>query len=346
MGKVTYETSIKVRSVVWVSTLDVSEATRERILEEVEHGKELSRRPVASAVAISRTRAYLLNFGISSNKIVETLSLRLSPVYGKRQVVILKISPDAYEINYRLNTRSTKLLGVTDTRSLEDQRRRERTAANDNLLTSAEGPRLELIRVQRLGRHSLDCDGSAVLHDDLVNLGVAHEIQVVVLGARGVYVSVRRVASTACVSVDPFEPVLCAVAGTEVLEVIDKGDALGLGGAEEVILDGVGVVTEGNFNGSLVTVDIWVNRVALSEALARVTEDPGVVEVALSSLDQENLEVMIEVGQAACNNTSATSTTAYDDVELIWHGAKMARLHLDSDPVLDAERTPKYVSMS
>lgn len=117
--------------------------------------------------------------------------------------------------------------------------------------------------MQRLGRHSLDGDGSAVLHDDLVDLGVAHEIQVVVLGARGVYVSVRRVASTACVSVDPFEPVLCAVAGTEVLEVIDKGDALGLGGAEEVILDGVGVVTEGNFNGSLVTVDIWVYRVAL-----------------------------------------------------------------------------------
>lgn len=177
--------------------------------------------------------------------------------------MILEVEPDSWQINYGLNARSTKLLGVTDTRSLQDQRRRERTAANDNLLTSAEGPRLELIRVQRLGRYSLDCDGSAVLHDDLVDLGVAHEIQVVVLGARGVYVSVRRVTSTACVSVDPFEPVLCAVAGTEVLEVIDKGDALGLGGAEEVILDRIGVVTEGNFNGSLVTVDIWIYRVAL-----------------------------------------------------------------------------------
>lgn len=177
--------------------------------------------------------------------------------------MVLEVAPDAFQINYGFNTRSAELLGVTDTRSLQDQRRRERTAANDNLLTSAEGPRLELVRVQWLGRHSLDCDGSAVLHDDLVDLGVAHEIEIVVLGARGVYVSVRRVASTACVSVDPFEPVLCAMACAKVLEVIDKGDALGLGGAEEVILDGVGVVTEGHFNGSLVTVDIWVYRVAL-----------------------------------------------------------------------------------
>jgi hypothetical protein len=45
---VTYESSIKVGSIIWISTLDVSEATREGILEEVEHGKELSRGPVPS----------------------------------------------------------------------------------------------------------------------------------------------------------------------------------------------------------------------------------------------------------------------------------------------------------
>jgi hypothetical protein len=53
------------------------------------------------------------------------------------------------------------------------------------------------------------------------------------------------------------------MAGTEVLEVIDKGDALRLGGAEEVILDGVCVVAEGNFYGALVTVNFWIYRVAL-----------------------------------------------------------------------------------
>ena len=41
----TYETTIKVGSVIRIGTLDVSEATREGILEEVEHGEELSRRP-------------------------------------------------------------------------------------------------------------------------------------------------------------------------------------------------------------------------------------------------------------------------------------------------------------
>jgi hypothetical protein len=45
--RVTYETSIKVRSVIRISTLDVSETTREGILEEVEHGEELSRGPVS-----------------------------------------------------------------------------------------------------------------------------------------------------------------------------------------------------------------------------------------------------------------------------------------------------------
>lgn len=45
-GNGTYESGIKVRSIIWISTLDVSEATREGILEEVEHGKELSRGPV------------------------------------------------------------------------------------------------------------------------------------------------------------------------------------------------------------------------------------------------------------------------------------------------------------
>jgi hypothetical protein len=41
----TYETTVKVGSVIRIGTLDVSEATREGILEEVEHGEELSRRP-------------------------------------------------------------------------------------------------------------------------------------------------------------------------------------------------------------------------------------------------------------------------------------------------------------
>jgi hypothetical protein len=57
--------------------------------------------------------------------------------------------------------------------------------------------------------------------------------------------------------------VLCAVAGGEILKIVDEGDALGLSGAEEIVLYGVGVVAEGDFDGALEAVDVWVDRVAL-----------------------------------------------------------------------------------
>jgi len=41
----TYETTIKVGSVIRIGTLDVSETTREGVLEEMEHGEKLSRGP-------------------------------------------------------------------------------------------------------------------------------------------------------------------------------------------------------------------------------------------------------------------------------------------------------------
>lgn len=47
-----YETSIKIGSVIRISTLDVSESTREGVLEEMEHGEKLSRRPFVLLVFI------------------------------------------------------------------------------------------------------------------------------------------------------------------------------------------------------------------------------------------------------------------------------------------------------
>jgi hypothetical protein len=41
------------------------------------------------------------------------------------------------------------------------------------------------------------------------------------------------------VTVDPLEPLLGPVAGGEILKIIDGGNALRLGGPEEVILDRV-----------------------------------------------------------------------------------------------------------
>lgn len=101
--------------------------------------------------------------------------------------------------------------------------------------------------------HCLDGHSPAILDDDLVHLGVARKVEVGVLGPRGVNVRVRTVttsarlqslvkttswltARTTHISVDPLEPVLGAVAGGQVLKVIDGRDALRLCSPEEVLL--------------------------------------------------------------------------------------------------------------
>lgn len=158
--------------------------------------------------------------------------------------MILEVETHTRQVNLRLNTCSTELLGVTDTRALENQGRRECAAADDNLLSRAEGSGLELVRVERLSGNSLDTDSTTVLHNDLVDLCVAGEVKVAVLGTSSMDVGVGRVTSTTGVSVDPLEPMLCAMAGTKILEIVDEGNALGFCCAEEVVLDGVAVVTE------------------------------------------------------------------------------------------------------
>ena len=41
------------------------------------------------------------------------------------------------------------------------------------------------------------------------------------------------------IAIDPLQPLLGTVRSLEILQIIDDGDALRLGGAEEVILDGI-----------------------------------------------------------------------------------------------------------
>lgn len=82
-------------------------------------------------------------------------------------------------------------------------------------------------------------------------------------GAGGVDVGVGAVAPASRVAVDPLEPLLGAVGGDEVLQVVDDGDALRLDGPEEVVLDGVRVVAERHLDGALVAVDVAVVRRAL-----------------------------------------------------------------------------------
>lgn len=102
---------------------------------------------------------------------------------------------------------------LTDSRTLEDQRRAEGAAANDNLLSSPVHPGTVLAWGQRLSWNRLDPNGTTSLDDHLLNLGVAHKVKVRVLRSRGMNVSVRRVRATTSIAVNPFQPVFCAVTG-------------------------------------------------------------------------------------------------------------------------------------
>ena len=56
------------------------------------------------------------------------------------------------------------------------------------------------------------------------------------------------------------------------------------------------------------------------------TEDPWVVEIVLSSLNQEDLEVVVEVGQTSSNNTSTGTTTTHDDIDLEYRNQPLMSL--------------------
>lgn len=139
----------------------------------------------------------LLNIGVTPDKVIETLSIRFGPVHREGEVVVLEVESHAGEVDDGLDARGPQLLGVTDTRALEDQGRREGSARDDDLLAGAEGPGLQLARVEGLGRDGLDADGAAVLDDDLVDLGVAGKVEVAVDRAGGVDIGVSAVGSTA-----------------------------------------------------------------------------------------------------------------------------------------------------
>lgn len=57
---------------------------------------------------------------------------------------------------------------------------------------------------------------------------------------------------------------------------------------------------------------------------------PRVVEVALASLDKQDLEVMVKIRQSSSNDTTAASTTAHNDVELLWQDAEAVRVRVGS----------------
>lgn len=86
------------------------------------------------------------------------------------------------------------MVSITNARALEDERRAQRAAADDDLPASpVDLGLLLLLGVQRLGGYRLDAYRRVAIQDDLVDLGIADEMQVLVDGPGAVDVSVRRV---------------------------------------------------------------------------------------------------------------------------------------------------------
>lgn len=63
------------------------------------------------------------------------------------------------------------------------------------------------------------------------------------------------------------------MAGRQVLQIVDHGDALGLGGPQEVILDRVRVVSKRNLDRALEAMDVTIPTSALARACRVVDVD-------------------------------------------------------------------------
>jgi len=113
-----------------------------------------------------------------------------------------------------------------------------------NLLPCSVNLCLILSRSQRLSRHNLDTNSAATLHNNLLNLGIANQMQIGVMSTSTVDISVSRVRATSSIAINPFLPVTGSMTSLQVLEIVGYGDTLGLDSAEEVLHHGVCVVAK------------------------------------------------------------------------------------------------------
>ncbi len=153
-----------------------------------------SQRP--SALDIPLPKHLLLHLRVSTQEVIKGLDIRLRPVGREGQVVVLEVAAYTGQVDDGLDASTAKLVGVTDTRALEDQRRAEGAAADDDLLASTEDPANRFLAVDGLCWDGCNAHGTAVFDDDLVDLGVALQVQVGVLGSGAVDVGVSSIASS------------------------------------------------------------------------------------------------------------------------------------------------------
>lgn len=161
-------------------------------------GLNAVRRQRAGALEVPLLEDPLLDFGVATGEVVERLDIRLRPVHREGEVVVLEVAANTRQVDQRLDAGAAQLLGVSDTRALQDKRRAEGAAADDDLFAGPVDLAGRVLASKRLAWDGGDTNRAAVLDDDLVDLGVALEVQVVVLGPGAVDVCVRGIASAAC----------------------------------------------------------------------------------------------------------------------------------------------------
>lgn len=110
--------------------------------------------------------------------------------------MVLEVAAHTGQVDDGLDASTAKLVRVTDTRALEDQGRAEGAAADDDLLASTEDPANGLLAIDGLGWDGCNAHGTSVFDDDFVDLGVALQVQVGVLGSSAVDVGVSGIASS------------------------------------------------------------------------------------------------------------------------------------------------------
>lgn len=199
-----------------------------------------------------------LHLRVAANEVIKGLNVGLSTVHGKHEVVVLEVQTDTRQVDQGADTGAAQLLRVANTGALKNLGRPQGASTDDDLLAGLVDCAWRSAAANVFRRHGDHTDGTAVLDDNLVDLGVALEMQVGVLGTGGVDVSMRSIASTARVAVDPLEPVLSTVARLQVLKVVSDWNALRLGGTQKVLHDWICVVAKRDLDRPLEAVDFGV----------------------------------------------------------------------------------------
>lgn len=123
----------------------------------------------------------LLSRWVTPDKVIEALSVRLGTVGRESKVVVLEVETNAGQVNLALHACFVEFLGVSDARSLEHEGGAKSATGNNDLLTSSDDFFSELSLIERLHGHRADCCGTAILDNDPVDLGVAHQVEIVMV---------------------------------------------------------------------------------------------------------------------------------------------------------------------